>query len=227
LPHLEQPALYKRIDWRIEPGNFGPRNERIRAIELELLHCPSDEKSTPVEGYAPTNYVACIGHTDLAMWLEVEKRHRGAFGINSRTTFADIRDGTSNTMLVSECLVGEPSVQLYFDDRDNYLDCLARDPRDRPPDPTDPRAFSWFFARRNQAWTYSTWLLPNDRVYAPYECEWYPRQGAFGARSRHPAGVNVVLADGEVQFKSENIDAYVWKSLGTRTGDELPPETTP
>jgi prepilin-type processing-associated H-X9-DG protein len=43
--------------------------------------------------------------------------------------------------------------------------------------------------------------------------------GLFAAaRSRHPAGVNVTLADGSVHFVTDDITLTVWQSLGTRDG---------
>ncbi len=45
------------------------------------------------------------------------------------------------------------------------------------------------------------------------------------ARSRHPGGVNLLLADGSVRFINEAIDVRPWLSLSTREGDELPAST--
>jgi hypothetical protein len=33
--------------------------------------------------------------------------------------------------------------------------------------------------------------------------------------------VNVLLADGVVDFYGDTVDDLIWKSLGTRAGDEL------
>ena len=38
------------------------------------------------------------------------------------------------------------------------------------------------------------------------------------ARSRHPTGVNTVLADGSTQFVTDDINLQVWQALGTRAG---------
>jgi prepilin-type N-terminal cleavage/methylation domain-containing protein/prepilin-type processing-associated H-X9-DG protein len=222
LPYLEQEILYDRIDWEMEPGNMG-RNERPCATELEVVRCPSNPADPLTAGFAPTNYVACIGHTDHGdLREEPNKKLRGAFGINSDTSFAKIRDGSSNTMFVSECVIDTPGIAFWDGDMPSYLDCLARVPPRKPPLPTDPRGFSWLFARRNQAWSYSTWLKPNDKVFASGECELYPRQAPYAARSRHPGGVNVLYGDGAVEFVSQSIDATLWRISGTCAGEELP-----
>jgi prepilin-type processing-associated H-X9-DG protein len=41
------------------------------------------------------------------------------------------------------------------------------------------------------------------------------------ARSQHPGGVNVGLADGSVRFLKETIDQRVWWALSTRAGGEV------
>ena len=41
------------------------------------------------------------------------------------------------------------------------------------------------------------------------------------ARSRHPAGVNVVMADGAVGFVSNSINIGVWQALATIAGNDL------
>ena len=42
-----------------------------------------------------------------------------------------------------------------------------------------------------------------------------------GARSRHPGGVNVVFADGNVQFIEESIDPNTWRNLGWMADGEV------
>jgi prepilin-type processing-associated H-X9-DG protein len=40
------------------------------------------------------------------------------------------------------------------------------------------------------------------------------------ARSRHPGGANLLLADSSVQFVTDTIDPGIWKTLSTREGGE-------
>ena len=42
------------------------------------------------------------------------------------------------------------------------------------------------------------------------------------ARSRHPGGVQTLMADGAVQFTSESISLGVWRAMATIDGGEIP-----
>jgi prepilin-type processing-associated H-X9-DG protein len=41
------------------------------------------------------------------------------------------------------------------------------------------------------------------------------------ARSAHPGGVNLLLADGSVRFVPDNINSMTWTALGSRNGGEV------
>jgi prepilin-type processing-associated H-X9-DG protein len=43
---------------------------------------------------------------------------------------------------------------------------------------------------------------------------------SVSARSRHPAGVNALLADGSVRFVKSSINLLTWRALGSRNGCE-------
>jgi prepilin-type N-terminal cleavage/methylation domain-containing protein/prepilin-type processing-associated H-X9-DG protein len=218
LPYCEQEVIGGRIDWTRWPGASGNPNTQLRDEELAICRCPSDRNITPTPGFGPTNYVACIGDTQLS-----DLPTEGLFGTNSFTRIAEILDGTSNTMGLSECMINEPWVKRYAGDTGGYTACLAG---------TDPdiggniaignqcRGFSWFFAQRNCAWTYSTRFRPNDRLSRNHECENWTTTGVFAARSRHPGGVNVAFSDGSTDFVSETIDFAIWKALGSHQGGE-------
>lgn len=45
--------------------------------------------------------------------------------------------------------------------------------------------------------------------------------GSNSARSRHPGGVNVLFADGNVRFVKDSIGEKIWWALGTRAGGEV------
>ena len=43
----------------------------------------------------------------------------------------------------------------------------------------------------------------------------------IAARSKHPGGVNSLLADGHVQFIKDSINVATWQALGSRNGGEV------
>ncbi|NLS95756.1 MAG: DUF1559 domain-containing protein [Planctomycetaceae bacterium] len=237
LGHLELETLHKRIDWEMEPGIAGG-NAEIAMIDLTLLHCPSDRSNNrPSPFFGPTNYVACIGHTDKA-WHKSEPIRElwGPFGVNSSLRYADMLDGSANSMLISECLIDFPSIRYFESNVDEYEGCIVKGNNSTVPFANLPeRGMSWFFGQHPQVWTYTTLDKPNDKIQEAYECELdYATVigsqgeltrlgpiGRFAARSNHPGGVHRLNADGSVVFTSENIESGLWKALGTPAGEEL------
>ncbi len=226
LPYLDQKSIYKQVNWNQEPGDQGATNTTLRNTRLGIFRCPSDGVNNGSDTtYGPTNYVACIGHTtdasegyDLTQPLQNKE---GVMLIDSYTSMAFIRDGASNTMLLSECKVNDPWVVRYAGNAAGYTSCLTgTDPPVTMNNATGGRGYSWFFAESNQAWTYSTQLPPNDRATANHECEDLTTKGVFAARSQHVGGVHVLTCDGAIRFVNDNIDRGVWKVVGTKNGRE-------
>ncbi len=144
----------------------------------------------------------------------------GVFFRNSKTRFADISDGTSNTFLVSECLRGDFNLNTL---RDNYVGVRNVS---NAADISTCQSLTPNFSDRGGAWiggqslnsTFVTARTPNDyRV----DC-WGPSFGStnFVARSAHVGGVNMAFSDGSVQFISSSIDATLYANMGTRSGSE-------
>ena len=50
--------------------------------------------------------------------------------------------------------------------------------------------------------------------------------GLFGARSNHPGGVQIAMADGSVRFVRNSIRREVWMAIGTRAGVRWFPTAT-
>jgi prepilin-type processing-associated H-X9-DG protein len=124
-------------------------------------------------------------------------------------------------MMLSECIVNSPWVKRFADDAAGYQQCQAgQEPPVTGNFADTGRGYSWLFAQRNMAWTYTALLQPNDKNTANHECEKWSNQGVFAARSKHTGGVHVALADGSVRFISDSIDDGTWRALGTRWADD-------
>jgi len=223
LPYMENKKLHNKVDYTIHPGNGGP-NREVRATFMASHHCPSDKVDFRVtQSYAPTNYVACVGWRQDTIWNPADRR-RGIFGINNRISINGIKDGSSTTLMLSECKINEPWVRRYEGNTTDYNKCLAGTATDIDSNvsgDSTSRGWSWAFGQRNQSWSFNTLLTPNDEIRGNHECEQWTTRGVFGARRNHPGGVEATNGDASVRFYSELIDRKVWLDLGTSNGKEV------
>ncbi|SIN73488.1 prepilin-type N-terminal cleavage/methylation domain-containing protein/prepilin-type processing-associated H-X9-DG domain-containing protein [Singulisphaera sp. GP187] len=141
-----------------------------------------------------------------------------AIGMNGQVVvpFSSITDGLSNTLLVSEAVVGTGTGGTV-----------------NPSSTLDLRGFSWWGSASN----FTAAITPNsgqpDVLESIGYCV-YPYQGNppctgataaqplyNGARSRHSGGVNATFADGSVKFMKNSISPSVWQALSTTRGGEV------
>ncbi|QDT65427.1 DUF1559 domain-containing protein [Calycomorphotria hydatis] len=230
LPMMEQSALYKDVNWNA--GVSSSTNNTVRNTDLPMYRCPSDPGSRAETGseFAPTSYVLCYGTSvnetggggdgsDAAslpcpntFWCEIvhnDNTQVGIFSSNSHTRFRDVTDGLSNTMAVSECLVGG----LVLGDSNEIPNgelttCIVTG---TPTERTN-RGESWF-SGRIQSFLFNTLKTPNP---VEPDCRRYDSIGNMAARSQHIGGVQILMSDGSVHFISENINLTLWQNLGDR-----------
>jgi prepilin-type processing-associated H-X9-DG protein len=163
--------------------------------------------------WSHSNYLAFFGDKDYGAWFPgaKQKNQRAAFGWNYGARIGDIRDGTTNTIVMSEYLTGLPESEY----------------------PDDFRGVHWIDAPGySQLYTQSAPNSSSPDLFAGWRCYDRPelnlpcadsndQEGTAAARSRHPGGVNVLLADGSVRFVSQMIDLHTWQALGTIAGGEV------
>jgi prepilin-type N-terminal cleavage/methylation domain-containing protein/prepilin-type processing-associated H-X9-DG protein len=134
--------------------------------------------------------------------------HLGCFYRNSRTSLAEITDGTSNTICV-----GERSHNL------SYVTWVARS-IDGWLGKTSPieGGTDLFNPSPEECWTQimgPVGLEDGDRTInnpmAHVEDYW----------SRHPGGANMLFADGSVRFLKSSVNKIPWRALATRAGGEV------
>ena len=87
LPFIDQTPLYKTYHFD-EPWD-GPHNRQLADTILPIFNCPSDEHGGKAPPSTTTDYLAIIGPETA--WPE-----------GRAMSFADFKDGTSNTLLVVE-----------------------------------------------------------------------------------------------------------------------------
>jgi prepilin-type processing-associated H-X9-DG protein len=63
-------------------------------------------------------------------------------------------------------------------------------------------------------------LGPNDKLTQNHEWGASSASGSYAARSKHPGGVNVGMADGSVRFVGDTIDKTIWQAASTISNGE-------
>ena len=152
----------------------------------------------------------------------------GVFYFNSNTNLAQITDGTSNTVLMSESIVGNgtatATVPPAAPDPTNIMTLFpGNSPVYMPltpaqccrPDPVVLPAKLGLGARRLRA----------HALHALHDAEQHgvrlpatAIRRLEGLRSRHPGGVNVLVGDGSVKFVKNSVSLYRLASPGHPRG---------
>jgi prepilin-type processing-associated H-X9-DG protein len=215
LPQLEQRAVYDAINFSLTM-TF-PDNLTAQTIRFKSYLCPSDnpkqlipvrnqDNTATVYTVASGNYVACYGTGEIG---DAPGRGNGMFFRNSRISFADILDGSSQTFCA-----GERSYDL------SYVTWTGRAIGGwLHPTPSFEGGRNTFSPEPEEAFT---------MVLGPVESEpGFPRTpNARSAhvedyRSHHPGGVNFLFGDGSVKFIKDSINPNLYLALATRAGGEV------
>lgn len=248
-PYLEQSNAYNAIDLSTPlypPPDFRitPQNAIPASLAVPLFLCPSDKQQTvstfqdntgAVYNWGPTNYAGNAGSgIDGGSAFKVD----GVFFINSKIRFASIVDGTSNTAMFSESLLGvgperssDASVMTF---RGDYKYAGAAPLTDSACDAasqynnSNRRGFSWVNGEY-RCTLYNHYYPPNFQgfdcigvSFSPNLEDRFSGVGWRAARSLHSANsVNMTLCDGSVRTVDSTIDRFIWRALSTRAGSEI------
>ena len=243
LPYLDQAPLYNQIPLGnqtaiLHPWQAGPPT--YWRDQLGILLCPSDTLTVRTNNVGLNSYKFCVGTTVNNSY---SGRTNGAFmhSYQGYRGFRDIRDGTSNTILMAERVMGNPDLRAEVVGHSVYsitgIDtnptlCLATT-TDRKRYNTGISISSWnagtLWPFGHPHWGAVTTVMPPNGPSCYVGADnpsnaW----GMFTPSSRHVGGVQVLMGDGAVRFISENIDTGnltyanlgIWGALGTIAGDE-------
>lgn len=196
LIHLDQRGIALNFDKEL--GAYGQANEPACEMDIPTFRCPSfgysrSDFGDPEPG--KTCYAGCYNGTETPIDVE----NNGVLFLNSQISFADILDGSSNTILVGEMLPTRTSLGWASGTRATL----------RNTEEIANANFGFGRVETNMA-TYLNELedLPADGPV-----------GGFG--SSHPGVANFCLASGAVTSVIHDIDPQVFQNLGNRADLEM------
>ncbi len=227
-PYIEQNALADRGDNKLNfyepPGTVGGTLNGTTGQYVALYRCPDD-----VDGVDQTvgnyqrrrgNYVVNWGNVRYDQSRNQEGvsvddlplapfSHVGGDRTKPReTSLADITDGTSSTLLLSETLMA------WSEEDNDWRGDIHND---------------------DGVFRFHTITPPNSSVADEILRGWFQETGDINmpavagratqqvsaSRSRHRGGVNALYCDGSVQFVTDGISIDVWMAQGTINGGEV------
>lgn len=244
LPFMEQTSLKQGINLR-EPlmtgrgggQQFNPVQADAARTSVAVLLCPSDSQD-PIfpanhgAATAGTNYMVNTG-TGQGTMYDLRFPTDGMFWYNSKVKLRQVLDGTSNTVLFSEALLGEgtdydgpqpPDATRYYANLSGSHKVAPQGGVDPPLEDDQWQSATKWKGNRGGAWIWGRSFTTGFDAYLPPNAPQPDMaahgSGRFAARSAHAGGVNVALVDGSVRFISDTIELTTWRALCTRACGE-------
>lgn len=242
LPYIEQESLFNQGEQKIT--NWSWFYNTLMNTPVPVFRCASSTMA-PARGTHPngwdgpgTNYAWCTGSSSETNWAA--DRFNGIISYQTDRKMADVTDGLSNTLFVSEILPGsgQPTTGRYpFDifyvgngsfnsiaDKNfptiNELNTIGNIAKTAPIGMRSNNGTMWGWYASSQS-TFNAAAPPNWRYpSAGGDCcpggahDW--GVGLIPARSLHPSIVNVGMADASVRAVPNTVDLLTWQRMGHR-----------
>jgi prepilin-type N-terminal cleavage/methylation domain-containing protein/prepilin-type processing-associated H-X9-DG protein len=221
LPYLEQDALWRK--YRVDKDWRDPANAEVVGTQLAAFNCPSTPDGPGFYDFTKDGFTVHAATGDFSVQNDINNSAKsmtdlwplldpattasraGAMQGNFLCTFADIPDGTSNTLVIVEdaarawdyrypqgtkitptLKVGASGVGWADADNPFFLKGSTRVRMSGTPGPCPMNCFN------------------GNEIY-----------------SFHPSGANIVFADGSVHFVRDSIDIRIIGRLVTRGAGEI------
>ena len=222
LPYLDNAVLYNSMNLYDSAalGSFGV-NSTIFGARPGIMICPSDIHHDA----GATNYAGCLGDG------RAQGRSIGLFAVATAAGLADVTDGLSTTVAMSEFLVGiphqpEPLRSIYvpedfFNGPPYSLDefvarCSSLD-REVPSEAMF-KGRNWFLGQREQ--TLYDHIMNNNTPSCHNTAASKEAFGSTTATSLHGGSVNCLFGDGHVERIRKEVSLPVWRAVATMAGGE-------
>ncbi|MBN2296404.1 MAG: DUF1559 domain-containing protein [Pirellulales bacterium] len=215
LEYIECGDTFDQIDF--DYGGNRIQNAEAMKLFIPFYQCPSAPPNKLVTACseipgtadaAESNYAAVATHWNVA-YASTQTIPQAATGIMHENltddddghTMTDVRDGTSQTFLVSE-------IDYTFADDPFYTTYAGSEAC--PGGNCDIGA----------VWMQGPQQTTSHGINGH---NWVIKAGVY---SHHPSGVQFLFADGHVQFLSDTVQQSILDGLTTRSGNEVIPETS-
>jgi prepilin-type N-terminal cleavage/methylation domain-containing protein/prepilin-type processing-associated H-X9-DG protein len=210
-PYMEQQAAFNAFNFSLRW--IHAENTTVAGVGSSVLWCPSDAEASQTQrvsgiyrvptgtsvpqaytsygGIVGTWYLRLSPSVDGTLYAGRKASLNGTIYHDSATTFAEIRDGTSNTMVMGEHGHG-------------YLNPSTAD-----------QFHLWNSGFHNDTMIEAFMPInPHRHNVGPTLNSAFPRQ----ASSFHPGGAQFAFADGSVRFIKDTVDSW---QINTATGDPI------
>lgn len=198
----------------LPPGTIGGTMSGLCGQKVAMYYCPSDSGS---DLNSPSAYYQRCRGNYVVNWGSVVYgagppatgsppfAHINGNRSTPRTTnMANITDGTSSTLMMSEYLMAKsPDDNDWRGDIHND-DGVFKFMTINTPNSSAADVVNWAIADNDR-------LMPVSTAGSQHNA----------ARSRHAGGVNAAMFDGSVRFVSNGIAIATWQAMGTMDGGEV------
>jgi prepilin-type N-terminal cleavage/methylation domain-containing protein/prepilin-type processing-associated H-X9-DG protein len=238
LPYIEGQIVYELLNFDFIPAHDA--NDTARKIDIAAYVCPSDGMSRPgAVKNANSNYRACAGSD----WTS-DETNDGVFPDSLFIRQGEVVDGTTKTVLFSERVLGDGDDNRVDKLGDLFKIARANNTRDSiykacmavnlgtaaaygSTNQTSVAGKQWLNGQ--MITTRYTHVMPPNALSCArpkaaggdLDSSINNQGGAMTANSRHPGGVNIVMADGSVQRIQDSIDLAIWRALATKAQGEI------
>jgi prepilin-type N-terminal cleavage/methylation domain-containing protein/prepilin-type processing-associated H-X9-DG protein len=252
LPQLDLGNIYEQIDFNTGPDTAA--NNAMSILQPPVFLCPSDTRIKALaqgSGFTGvTNYVLSTGNTfPVSRDNPSNAKVTGIFFENSHVRIRDIKDGTTQTVAISEQILSDPEDPTNSGNTwtgeiptTGFVLTTGNNNTNNGPELVDYPAQC--VAGNRLQLTRGNRILygapghtmynhirgPNDKrcdcrgglPHSPRNFYWWSRlTHDVTAHSQHAGGVHSLFTDGHVRFMSESIDVALWQAIGSRDSDEI------
>jgi len=233
LPQLEQTGLHQQINFSLPIWNQTlPDGTKVYSKQLSVLRCPSDggfDSVSATHDMAVTNYAGSEGYD---WWMRDNEVLGNIFTLLGKVPISDIRDGTSNTVMVGEVTSfgyknGGFNTNGTGVPRKGTAEAVFRPAFVATPYSDSQSTTGNKFPKPDGSGVNSDWnyFKNSPGQYKPtFITAWGINCDFEGVTSMHTGGVQVMMADGSVRFLSQTMDWITYRNMNTKSDGEVTSE---